>query len=173
MMLDMNDPALCARIMASPNTVNTGSLAAGQGNSFGYSSHYCAVDDADNATLAACSYFSAGWRFFDIRDPANPREIAYYKPPAQGTKNLLGSQYSNSIAAGYSKPADWATSKASFPKDRGVSSGDIWITSQDNGFMVVRLNEGGGGCTSAEGSLGGLIALAIGQLLRRRKSSKT
>jgi uncharacterized protein (TIGR03382 family) len=34
---------------------------------------------------------------------------------------------------------DWATSKPSFPKDRGADAGDVWTTSQDNGFMVIRL----------------------------------
>jgi len=34
---------------------------------------------------------------------------------------------------------DWATSKISFPKDRNDPSGDIWTTSQDNGFMVISL----------------------------------
>jgi hypothetical protein len=171
MMLDINDPALCSKILAIPNTVNAGTLAT-QGNSFGYSSHYCGVDDVDNATLAACSYFSAGWRFFDIRDPANPKEVAYFKPPAQGPKPILGSQYASSATAGFNRPADWATSKPSFPKDRGMTSGDIWITTQDNGFMVVKYNDNsGGGCTSAEGSLGGLLALGIAHLFRRRKSA--
>jgi uncharacterized protein (TIGR03382 family) len=65
--------------------------------------------------------------------------MAYYKPPAQGTKALPSSQYANSSAATFVRMYDWATSKPSFPKDRGADAGDVWTTSQDNGFMVIRL----------------------------------
>jgi uncharacterized protein (TIGR03382 family) len=65
--------------------------------------------------------------------------MAYYKPPAQGTKALPGSQYANSSAATFVRMYDWATSKPSFPKDRGADAGDVWTTSQDNGFMVISL----------------------------------
>src|SRR5262249_13435633 len=75
-----------------------------------------------------------------IHDINNVNEIAYYKPPAQGTKALPGSQYANSNSyPGFVRLYDWATSQPSFPKDRGATSGDIWTTSQDNGFMVIHL----------------------------------
>jgi uncharacterized protein (TIGR03382 family) len=66
--------------------------------------------------------------------------MAYFKPPAQGTKVIPGSQYANTnTTPGFVRYYDWATSKPSFPKDRGMTSGDVWTTSQDNGFMVIRL----------------------------------
>jgi hypothetical protein len=174
MILDVNDPAFCAQMATEQSAGHTTRVTA-NGPSFGFSSHYCNVDDVDDAKIAACSYFSAGWRFFDISDPSYVREIAYLKPPAQGTKVLLGSQYFNSGGATWVRQYDWATSKASFPKDRGMTSGDVWITSQDNGFMVVKLDANatagsGGGCASIDAGLGGLIALGLAQLLRRRKS---
>ena len=165
--LDVHDNAYCAQVGATTVTAN--------GPSFGFSCHYCNVDDADNAKIAACSCFAAGWRFFDISNPDSVREVAYVKPPAQGAKPLPASQYANSSPAGFVRNFDWATSKASFPKDRGMTSGDVWITNQDNGFMVVRLapeataSIAGGGCASADAGLAGLIALGAVQLLRRRR----
>jgi hypothetical protein len=161
--LDVHDAANCTKFSTAQIT------ATGPGF-FGYSCHYCNVDDVDNAKIAACSCFAAGLRFFDISNPSNPREIGYYKAPGQGTKALAGSQYSNSAGAGFNKNYDWSTAKVSFPKDRGDTSGDIWATSQDNGFIVLRMDQGGGGCTSAEGSLGGLVALGLMHLFRRRKA---
>jgi hypothetical protein len=55
-----------------------------------------------------------------------------------------------------------------------MTSGDIWMTSEDNGFMVVHLDHsGGGGC----GIMGGVDASAVVGLLtllrcRRRRTSK-
>ena len=50
---------------------------------FSYEAHYCSVDRADNPTALACGYFQSGIRVFDIREPRQPREIAYFNPPAQ------------------------------------------------------------------------------------------
>ena len=135
----------------------------------------CNVDDADNAKIAACNCFAAGLRFFDISNPTSPKEIAYLKPPAQGTKVLRGSQYFNAVPATFVRNFDAATSKPSFPKDRGMDSGDLWTTTQENGFLVVKLDSNatagtGGGCAAADASIGGLLAFGAVQLLRRRRS---
>lgn len=50
---------------------------------FSYEAHYCDVDQVENPTAMACGYFQSGIRVFDIRDPREPREIAYFNPPAQ------------------------------------------------------------------------------------------
>jgi len=167
--LDVQDPAFCAQALASP--------MAPAGNFFltffNHSCHYCNVDDVDDAKLAACNCFAAGVRFFDISNVNAVREVAYIKPPAQGTKALPGSQYANSVPASFVRNYDFATSKPSFPKDRGMTSGDVWTTAHDNGFMVVKLAPGAtagtGGCASADASLGALLVLGIGQLLWRRR----
>ena len=174
LMLEIHDPANCnvaaTTPITNPNVTATGSTTSAP---FGFSCHYCNVDDADNAKLAACNCFAAGLRIFDISNVSAPKEVAYLKPPAQGTKVLPGSQYASRAPASYARNFDWATSKPSFPKDRGMTSGDLWTTSQDNGFMVVHLDSsvtgGSGGCASADASLGGLIAFGLMQMLRRRR----
>jgi len=169
LVLDIHDPANCTAAATSPVTSATSS------GFFAFSCHYCNVDDVDNAKVAACACFASGWRFFDISNVNYVREIAYWKPPAQGTKVLPGSQYANSVAATFVRNFDWSTSKASFPKDRGMDSGDVWITSQDNGFMVVKLDPNAtasvsGGCASVDASLGGLLLFGVLEMARRRKA---
>jgi MYXO-CTERM domain-containing protein len=161
--IEMADPANCTKVL------NAIPISASGAVMFGHSCHYCNVDDASNATVAACSCFSAGMRFFDIRDPAKPKEIGYYKPPAQGTKVLPGSQYFLRAGAGFSRPVDWAPAKPSFPKDRGMASGDIWATFQDNGFTVIRLDRGGGSGGCSTGGAGAVALVGLGVLLLRRR----
>ncbi len=139
--LGVHDPVNCVDISTSPVSgpmLPDGGINANP-NPFGYSCHYCNVDDVDDARILACNCFAAGLRFWDIHDVNNIKEMAYYKPPAQGTKALPASQYANSSAATFVRMYDWATSKPSFPKDRGADAGDVWTTSQDNGFMVISL----------------------------------
>jgi hypothetical protein len=47
---------------------------------FTYGTHICSVDNRDNATALACAYDQSGIRVFDIRNPAKPKEIAYFNP---------------------------------------------------------------------------------------------
>jgi len=132
LMLEINDPVNC--------TVGLLDQAFG---GFSYDSHYCTVDNPNNAKLAACGHFASGLRVFDIRDPSHPKEIAYYKPPALGTVLRPGSQLGRANAATgvvRDRTTDWATSNVRFVHN---SPGDyqIWFTSQDNGFQIVRLTD--------------------------------
>lgn len=74
--LEVNDPRNCAQIEADVDTAGFGG--------FLYDVHMCSVDDRDNATTLACGYFKSGIRVYDIRDPRNIKEIAYFIPPAKG-----------------------------------------------------------------------------------------
>ena len=47
---------------------------------FTYGSHYCSVDNRDNATALACGYFNSGIRVFDIRDPERPKGDRVLQP---------------------------------------------------------------------------------------------
>ncbi len=132
LMLETHDPAHCAM------TLNDSQSAA-----FGYDSHYCTAFNAqgdtgtnpvDDVELIICGYFESGLRVFDVRDPYLPREIAYYNPPAQVMKqnSLPGS---NHLGV---KNVDWTASHPRLRADRG----EIWFTSQDNGFQIVKFTNG-------------------------------
>jgi len=145
--LGVAEPANCTDISTAPIVGQRTTLPDGGVMDtttpffFAHSCHYCQVDDADDAKILACNCFAAGLRFWDIHDIANIKEMAYFKPPAQGTKMLPGSQYANTnTTPGFVRMYDWSTSKPSFPKDRGMDAGDVWTTSQDNGFMVVSVS---------------------------------
>ncbi|MEV6073298.1 hypothetical protein AB0L82_42705 [Nocardia sp. NPDC052001] len=66
----------------------TSAIASGMGGSiFAYDSHYCAADRPVDPTALACGWISSGVRVFDVRDPSQVREIAYYNPPARTGHN--------------------------------------------------------------------------------------
>ena len=103
---------------------------------FTYGSHYCSVDNRENATALACSYFNSGVRVFDIRDPSKPKEIAYYNPPAAkspgaGSAHLMFGQYR-------SGGPDWCASRLDFDFDRHL----LTTACQDNGLLVLAFENG-------------------------------
>jgi hypothetical protein len=112
---------------------------------FGYEGHYCSVDRPQDPTLAACAFFQSGVRVFDIRDPRHPREVAYLNPPAQQARAavLTGSEHAQGDVGGepggraVTLTADWCSSPPRF-----VSPTQVWVTCQDNGFLVLRLTNG-------------------------------
>jgi hypothetical protein len=115
-------------------------IAGGQ-TVFSYDSHYCAIDTPVNATALACGYFNSGVRVFDIRNPAQPKEVAYYDPPSAEAKmkDLAGSEHSQTesgakLSNGLS--ADWCASQSRFYESGGTHY--LWIQCQDNGFQVLK-----------------------------------
>lgn len=75
------------------------------------STHFQDVDDADDTRLGLFSFMYAGLRIADLRDPANPTEVAYFKP---GDPCMSHVHY-----------------------DR--KSGQIWLACNASGFWVVEL----------------------------------
>jgi hypothetical protein len=73
LIMETNDPKNCA----------TFSPELDAGLTFIYDVHMCSVDSRENTTTLACGYFQSGIRVYDVRDPARPKEIAYYNPPAK------------------------------------------------------------------------------------------
>ena len=103
---------------------------------FTYGSHYCSVDNRQNATTLACGYFNSGIRIFDIRDPVNPREIAYYNP-AGATTASPGSNHlilNNFVAGG----PDWCSAQVHL----NATNGTVWTTCQDNGVLMLKFTNG-------------------------------
>jgi hypothetical protein len=126
--LEIHNPANCSKTL--PDIV-------GQ-SSFTYGSHYCSVDNRQDATTLVCGYFNAGIRVFDIRHPRHPREIAYYNPagtttPSPGSNHIgvvaRGSR-GNWVAGG----PDWCSAQAHLDVHDRV----LWTTCQDNGLLVLK-----------------------------------
>lgn len=90
----------------------------GAANGLGYSVHHCAPDRLYNPTILACSYFHAGLRVLDIRNPLRPVEIGYFNP---GLNGLTGTA---------SRPVIKA------------SRGEIWMTNDLGGLYVLKFENG-------------------------------
>ena len=90
----------------------------------GYAGHYCNVPTRTDPTIVACSMIISGLRIFDIRDPAHPREVAYFNAPVR-----------DHVAAAFFEPSPWAMSSPSFVPERK----EIWYSDGFNGFFVVRV----------------------------------
>jgi hypothetical protein len=115
---------------------------------FGYDSHYCSLDRERNATAIACGFFNSGIRVFDIRNPARPREIAYYNPHAMISASPVGDGSfggANPALAGSehlgSKDADWCSNRSRWYHAPN-GAWQLWTTCQDNGFMVLQFTNG-------------------------------
>lgn len=93
----------------------------------GYAGHYCDVPTRVNPDIAACSMILSGLRIFDIRDPKNPREVAYFNAPIQPRILTVPAPASN-----------WAMSKPAFVPERK----EIWYTDGYSGFYVIRVSNG-------------------------------
>jgi hypothetical protein len=83
--------------------------------------HYHDVDDATNTTFVMASMWNAGVRVFDVRDPKHPTEVAYFNP-------------------GDVDPTDTVHLDHAWAHIRYVPrTGQIWFTTADGGFWVVRV----------------------------------
>jgi hypothetical protein len=107
----------------------------------GYAGHYCNVPTRVDPTIVACSMILSGLRVFDIRDPAHPREIAYFNAPV--TPRIIPPGGVNP------PPSNWAMSSPSFVPQRD----EIWYSDGLSGFYAVRLTNqaariAGGGAAS-------------------------
>jgi hypothetical protein len=123
--LEIHNPANCSQTL--PDIVGL--------TAFTYGSHYCSVDNREDATTLVCGYFNAGIRVFDIRSPRHPKEIAYYNPAGTTTaspgSNHIGPLVANNWVAG---GPDWCSAQAHLDAREGV----LWTTCQDNGLLVLK-----------------------------------
>jgi hypothetical protein len=102
---------------------------------FTYGSHYCSVDNRDNATALACSYFNSGVRVFDIRTPSQPKEIAYFNPPSTTAKPGSSHAVFGQWRAG---GPDWCASRLDFD----FAKRQLVTMCQDNGELVMQFARG-------------------------------
>ncbi|WP_458686290.1 LVIVD repeat-containing protein [Nocardia tengchongensis] len=144
-------------------------IASSMGGSiFAYDSHYCAADRPVNPTALACGWISSGVRVFDVRDPLQVREIAYYNPGARTGHNAELWNSPHALASIIGIPLLSAPSvmqaldqgafdpaQALSPRSGDVAFGDVstdwcmsppewrgsqlWATCADNGFMTLQL----------------------------------
>jgi hypothetical protein len=125
-MLETHDPKNCASVLPDLAGLSI----------FTYGSHYCSVDNKHNATTLACGFFNSGIRVFDIRDPARPKEIAYFNPAGVTTASK-GSNHTlagNFVAGG----PDWCSAQVHLDRNRGT----LWTTCQDNGLLMLKFTNG-------------------------------
>ena len=124
--LETHDPANCAQVL--PDLVGL--------STFTYGSHYCSVDNREKTTTLACGYFNSGIRVFDIRDPAHPKEIAYFNPPGTTTP----SPGSNHVSIAQWRPGgpDWCSAQVHL----NAATGTLWTTCQDNGLLTLKFTHG-------------------------------
>jgi hypothetical protein len=104
-----------------------------------YDGHYCALSDGksdstpypvENAAIAVCANIWSGVRVFDIRDPYAPREIAYFIAPAD-TGYHEGSNF-------FAPTNNLFVARSGATPHLKVDRNEIWMTSSDGGFHVVR-----------------------------------
>jgi len=104
--LEINRPENCAAQMASGVQASV---------------HYHDFDDRQDAKIAILSMWNAGIRVVDVRDPAHPREIAYFNP--------------GDVDGGAGVRLDKAWGHPHYdPK-----TGQIWFATESGGFWVVEL----------------------------------
>ncbi|MDX1510104.1 MAG: hypothetical protein R3249_02050 [Nitriliruptorales bacterium] len=116
--LEVHDPA----IRAAEDLANDFPFPEAAG-ALGYVGHYCAVPQREDPGIVACGMTASGMRVFDIRDPHNPREIAYFNAPVDNS-TFLG-QWGTPV--NFSAPA--------FVPERS----EIWYSDGASGFWVVRV----------------------------------
>jgi hypothetical protein len=133
--LEIHDPKNCSQVV--PDIVGL--------NIFTYGSHYCSVDNKTNTTTLACGYFNSGIRVFDIRNPAQPKEIAYFNPRSvinAGSVNQqpAGAPGSNHVGIGQWRAGgpDWCSAQVHL----NASEGTLWTTCQDNGLLMLKFTNG-------------------------------
>ena len=126
LMLEVNKPANCQEVL--PDIVGL--------SIFTYGTHYCSVDNRENTTTLACDEFNSGIRVFDIRDPARPKEIAYYNPAGATTASPGSNQVT--FAQWKAGGPDWCSAQLHLDAAKGT----IWTTCQDNGLLSLKFTNG-------------------------------
>lgn len=123
--VDVTDPAAPVAVAELPLAINQAeSCAVNRADTDNalllYMTHYISVDDPREASLVFVTWYGAGLRVFDIRDPTRPREVAYLNPavgPDADTSHDISTTYPRYVP----------------------TTGQVWFGSATTGFQVVEL----------------------------------
>lgn len=128
--LEVHDPKNCA-VFKADRGIQTQGTAEGDtfwsgpaATAFLYDNHYCRPDRLNDPTVMGCVSFGSGLRIWDIRDPKNPREIAYYN---MGT-----------VETDKGPVLDFAVSPPVFRRDLG----QVWWVTLYGGFHSAKFRDG-------------------------------
>jgi len=157
--LQVSDPANCAALFAEtppdvPGTAPGTNLPANSGTT-NYSEETCVPDNSEDTKMLACSFQNAQLRVFDVSEPTQPKEIAYWKSGAVRTRVLPAS---GSWAAGVDRTVDkiahwvrWVVVNKANGDAKGNhsvgggpgNSADIqlWTVSDGHGFQVLQFSK--------------------------------
>lgn len=102
-----------------------------------YSAHYVGFDDVNHATTLFTTNYSAGLRVWDIRDPARPREIAYWHPaPNPRVPSVLASEFFGSSGDRWDAVATYVRYRPEL--------GHVWIAGYSAGFQILEFTQSAG-----------------------------
>lgn len=152
-----------------PQHLDSWAISAASSGFFGYDPHYCTVDRQDDPQALACGWGQSGVRVFDVRNPDDIHEIAYFNPPAQRGKNaeLTNSAHVRFTGAAVVPPLSGTLAIARAILNGQINGNDIaeqgrlvgmdlsadwcmsppqfrgnllYVTCSDNGVMTLRLD---------------------------------
>ncbi len=103
-----------------------------------YSSHYVGFDDEDQPTTLFTSNYGSGLRVWDIHDPTQPKEIAYFQPAPIADTQLRAPFAGFALGNG----AMWDV-VGDYIRYR-PESGQIWIVGASSGFQILQLTQSAG-----------------------------
>lgn len=102
-----------------------------------YSAHYVGFDDVYNATTLFTTHYTGGLRVWDIRDPAQPKEIAYWHPvPNPNTPTVPLSEFFGSSGSRWDAVPTYVRYRP--------ETGHIWIAGYSSGFQILEFTESAG-----------------------------
>ena len=130
--LGVDDPKNCA--------LTEHDITATMGG-YGYSVHDCTFDNPLDAKLLACSAHQAGVRVFDVHDPYEPREIAYFKGPAPSSPTEIDPGSLLNAFQGVRPPINFAWSKAHSRFVWRHGQLYLWVTSSHGGFYTLKFED--------------------------------
>ena len=132
--IDVSDERHPSRVSDLRLEVNQGKNCAETSLDKGaiYSIHYVGVDSERDTRYVFYTYYTGGMRVFDVRDPAHPKEVAYFHSPAT-PKTKFPSLTPFSPDAN-PEVTDLTTSVVRFRPE----TGEIWVVSVNSGFQVLR-----------------------------------